>query len=74
MIIQILENEVRMQQQIKDNYKTKYEQLKLEKEILLNAIAIMLDCLNDNQNNYFIGYKDALKSVKGFFGNDNKKN
>lgn len=70
MIIQILENEVRMQQQIKDNYKTKYEQLKLEKDILLNAISIMMDCLNDSKNNYFTGYKDALRSVKGFLNND----
>ncbi len=70
VIIQILENEVRMQKQIKDNYKTKYEKLKLEKDILLNAISIMMDCLNDNKNNYFTGYKDALRSVKGFLNND----
>lgn len=70
VIIQILENEVRMQKQIKDNYKTKYEKLKLEKDILLNAISIMMDCLNDNKNNYFIGYKDALRSVKGFLNSD----
>lgn len=70
VIIQILENEVRMQKQIKDNYKTKYEKLKLEKDILLNAISIMMDCLNDNKNNYFTGYKDALRSVKGFLNSD----
>ena len=70
VIIQILENEVRMQKQIKDNYKTKYEKLKLEKDILLNAISIMMDCLNDSKNNYFTGYKDALRSVKGFLNND----
>lgn len=70
VIIQILENEVRMQKQIKDNYKTKYEKLKLEKDVLLNAISIMMDCLNDNKNNYFTGYKDALRSVKGFLNSD----
>lgn len=57
VIIQILENEVRMQKQIKDNYKTKYEKLKLEKDILLNAISIMMNCLNDNKNNFLLDIK-----------------